>query len=204
MKLVVATHNAHKTGEIREIIGSWFDEIEDLTSHPEIEPAEETGGTFLENADIKALAAARHLPSSVVLADDSGLEVDALDLAPGVYSARYAGEGATDADNRRKVLEELDARGLRHARPRARFRCVLSLVKEGVQIAHCEGSVEGTIAPHEQGENGFGYDPVFIPEGHEQTFGELPSETKHAMSHRGRALAQLAAILEGGALRDEE
>lgn len=185
--LLIATHNAHKTAEMREILGDLFSEILDLSSLPGQTPPEETGTTFAENAVIKALAASQFRPTSFILADDSGLEVDALSGAPGVYSARYAGLSATDADNRTKLLQEL-ADTLIPART-ARFRCSLALARSGMVLAQFDGTVEGHIANEMRGEGGFGYDPIFCPEGYVESFGELPGSVKHTLSHRGRALA---------------
>ena len=190
--LVIATHNAHKTEEIREILGNFFDEIKDLSAFPEIPEADETGTTFSANAAIKALGASSILPTALVLADDSGLEVDALDGAPGVYSARFSGENATDKSNRDKLMTDLGDGENRTAR----FRCVLSLARGGVVIEEFDGAVEGTIATKELGSGGFGYDSLFIPEGHSESFGQLPAETKNGMSHRGNALEKLKAWLK--------
>ena len=194
-RLLIATANRHKTEEFRALLGG-FAEVEDLTTHPHLPPVEETGITFEENSAIKAIAAARAtgLPA---LADDSGLEVDALGGEPGVQSARYSGAGANDASNRRKLLEEL-ARLPESAPRTARFRCVLTLASAAGEIlGSWSGSVEGRIIDSEKGDGGFGYDPLFIPEGYELTFAELPSETKNQLSHRARATA---AFLEGARL----
>ena len=189
--LVIATHNTHKTEEIRALLESGIPGIRDLTSYPEISPAEETGTTFEENATIKALAASEALgPETTVLADDSGLDVDALGGAPGVYSARYAGPNASDAENREKLLIKLGDAPERSAR----FRCVMVLAKAGEVMGVFNGSVEGRIAAAEMGEGGFGYDPVFIPEGYEESFGQLSAALKNSMSHRARALAKVAAF----------
>lgn len=182
--LVVATHNAHKTGEMRKILGDLFDSIEDLTSIPGLEPPVEDGETFAENSAIKALAASRERPEALILADDSGLEVDALGGAPGIYSSRFAGEDATDADNREKLLRDMTGKPERSAR----FHCVVTIAKNGEILGSFDGAVEGSIAETITGEGGFGYDPVFIPEGHDRSFGELSDEIKNGMSHRGRAL----------------
>ncbi|MDF1860089.1 MAG: RdgB/HAM1 family non-canonical purine NTP pyrophosphatase [Verrucomicrobiales bacterium] len=182
--LIVATHNAHKTGEMRKILGDLFDSIEDLTSIPGLVPPVEDGETFSENSAIKALAASKEKPEALILADDSGLEVDALAGAPGIYSSRFAGEDATDADNREKLLEDLSGKSERGAR----FRCVVTIAKNGEVLCSFDGAVEGTIAETMTGEGGFGYDPVFIPEGYDRSFGELSEEIKNGMSHRGRAL----------------
>ncbi len=197
--LVVATGNTHKTDEIRQIIGSAFGEVLDLRDFPGVEPDPETGTTFEANARIKAESVSRQLPGeTLVLADDSGLEVDALGGAPGVYSARYSGENATDDANRAKLLDELDRDSVSGKDRAGRFRCVLALAMGGETIATFDGAVEGYIANKEKGEHGFGYDPLFIPKGYCKTFGQLPSETKHQLSHRGQALAKLKAWLGTG------
>ena len=192
--LLIATHNAHKTAEMREILGDLFSEIEDLGSIPDLTPHEETGTTFAENAVIKALAASQLRPTRFVLADDSGLEVDALGGAPGVYSARYAGPAATDADNRAKLLQELG--GVPAAARTARFRCSLAIARSGTVLAQFDGTVEGLIASAATGEGGFGYDPIFCPEGYTESFGQLPSTVKNALSHRGQALEKFREWVE--------
>ena len=186
-RLLIATGNAHKTGEFRQIFGDRF-EVTDLRSHPDLPEVEETGTTFEENSALKAVEISKALPGTLVMADDSGIEVDALNKRPGVYSARYSGPNATDASNRELLLTELantDARGKART---GRFRCVLTLAKDGQVLHRTSGAVEGIIANEAKGQGGFGYDPLFIPEGHCQTFAELPAETKHSMSHRGRAI----------------
>ncbi|MCB1204526.1 MAG: RdgB/HAM1 family non-canonical purine NTP pyrophosphatase [Verrucomicrobiae bacterium] len=195
--LLVATHNAHKTGEMRAILASYFDEVTDLTSVPGMEPPEETGTTFAENSAIKALEASRKRPGVLVLADDSGLEVDALGGAPGVYSSRFSGEGATDASNRTKLLFEL-SRPEVAAEPRtARFRCVITIARDGEILASFDGAVEGRIASAESGTGGFGYDSLFVPNGHDASFGELSEAIKNGMSHRARALEKFREWLAG-------
>ena len=195
--LLVATHNAHKTGEMRAILASYFDEVTDLTSVPGMEPPEETGTTFAENSAIKAVEASRKRPGVLVLADDSGLEVDALGGAPGVYSSRFSGEGATDASNRTKLLFEL-SRPEVAAEPRtARFRCVITIARDGEILASFDGAVEGRIASAESGTGGFGYDSLFVPNGHDASFGELSEAIKNGMSHRARALEKFREWLAG-------
>ena len=197
-RLVIATGNPHKTGEIRDLLGGLVGEVVDLSSHPEVGEIAETGTTFEENARLKALGASAVLGVGTwVLADDSGLEVDALAGAPGVYSARYAGSGASDASNREKLLGALAEAGARGKARSARFRCVLVLARGGEAIEVFEGSCEGLIANREKGGLGFGYDPVFIPDGHCETFGELPPQVKNRISHRARALEQLRTWLAG-------
>ena len=189
--LVIATHNQHKTEEIRAILGPYFSEISDLSDHPDIPPADETGTTFEENAAIKALEASQILGAGVsVLSDDSGIEADALGGAPGVYSARYSGAGATDQSNRTKLLEELEKVGARGKGRSGRFRCVMVLASGGEKLAVFDGAVEGVITDQEKGGGGFGYDPIFVPDGYRETFGELSPEVKNKESHRARALAK--------------
>jgi XTP/dITP diphosphohydrolase len=189
--LLLATRNSHKTREFAEILGDGF-EIRDLADAAELPAVEETGLTFEANAILKAVETSKCLPGLVV-ADDSGLEVDALDGAPGVYSARYAGEGRTDADNVAKLLGEL-AR-FDSAPFSARFRCVLALAQEGRILQTFSGLVEGTVVGVPRGRAGFGYDPVFQPRGFEQTFGELSSAEKNRISHRARAIRALRAAI---------
>lgn len=194
MPLLIATHNTHKTEEIRAILGDRF-RVSDLTQHPGFAEPEETGATFAENAAIKALAASAAAgPDAWVLADDSGLEVDALGGAPGVTSARYSGTHGDNAGHRAKLLAELARVGAASPEQRAaRFRCVLVLAKGGQIAGEYHGAVEGRIALEEKGSGGFGYDPLFVPDGETQTFGELPAEVKNAFSHRARALAAFVA-----------
>jgi XTP/dITP diphosphohydrolase len=187
--LIIATRNGHKTRELAAMLGrEWL--VEDLTERRALPEPEENGSTFEENAGIKALAASRAVEGPV-LADDSGLEVDVLDGAPGIRSARYAGEKATDKENRDRLLAEL-AR-LDHAAEepvRARFRCAIALAEGGKMLATFTGSVEGRITLAEAGAGGFGYDPLFIPDGYCETFAELDAETKNKISHRARAMEQ--------------
>jgi XTP/dITP diphosphohydrolase len=190
VRLVVATHNRHKTGEFAAVFDGAA-ELSDLTGFPGVAPTDESGATFEENATLKALAASRALPGSpLVIADDSGLEVDALGGEPGIRSARYAGEGATDAANRTKLLGELERVGARGRARTARFHCCLVAARDGAKLAVFHGTVEGVIGTVEKGQGGFGYDALFIPDGYCETFAQLPAATKNAISHRGRALAQ--------------
>lgn len=185
LQLLIATKNVHKTAEIRSVLRGRF-EVSDLCSHPEVQAPEETGETFSENASIKALSASR-LFDGWVLADDSGLCVDVLGGAPGVISARYAGACATDAENRQRLLDELKNYPNTHQRV-AQFRCVLVLAKGGRIRGVFQGIVDGAILTQCQGEGGFGYDSLFVPDGYSDSFGVLSSEVKNAMSHRARAL----------------
>ena len=203
MDLLLATRNLHKVREFREILGRNF-KLFDLTVFPEIVIPEETGRTLEENATLKAIAASQLRHSSraedrhlLVIADDSGLEVDALDGAPGRYSARYAGEDASDAKNIDKLLRELRARNIVDEKRSARFRCVITLAENGKPLGMFEGAVEGNIVDPPRGTGGFGYDPVFQPKEFKQTFAEMPPELKNKISHRAQAIA---ALREG--LRD--
>lgn len=189
MQLVFATSNAHKTEEVAAILGADW-QVEDLRAHPGVTLDEETGDTFEANAIIKAVSGSRQLPGLLVLADDSGLEVDALGGAPGVHSARYAGENASAADNREKLKAEL-RRKLQYTRFAGRFQCCMVLARDGEVLHITHGAVEGELITEEQGEGGFGYDPLFIPAGFGDSFGVLPAETKNQLSHRARALAAM-------------
>jgi XTP/dITP diphosphohydrolase len=189
-ELVVATRNRHKTHEIQHILGPEF-RVRDLLAYPEVSEIRESGTSFEENAKLKALAASRQLPA-LVIADDSGLEVDTLDGTPGIYSARYAGANATDRDKIDKLLRELARAGATQDARSARFRCVVALARNCGLLGTFEGIVEGRIADEVRGDSGFGYDPIFIPDGFEQTFGELPKEVKNTISHRAQAIRALA------------
>ena len=194
IELVVATRNGHKTREIEHILGPEF-MVRDLGAHPDVPEILESGTSFQENATLKALAASRQLPA-LVIADDSGLEVDALGGAPGIYSARYAGANATDRDKIDKLLRELERVRPTDDRRRARFRCVVALARNGDLFGTFEGTVEGSIADQARGDSGFGYDPIFIPEGLKQTFGELPTQVKNTISHRAKAIRAVAEKLK--------
>jgi XTP/dITP diphosphohydrolase len=191
--LLVATRNAHKTEEIQGILGPQFN-VTDLAAHPEIPHIAESGTTFQENALLKAVAVSKRMPGFVI-ADDSGLEVEALGGAPGIHSARYAGMNATDQEKTDKLLEELTRVGATKNARRARFRCVLALACKGNVLGAFEGIIEGQIADRPHGSHGFGYDPIFMPEGFQQTFGELAPAEKNQLSHRARALERLRTFL---------
>ena len=194
-RLLLATRNPHKTREVREILGDGW-EVEDLTARADLPDVEETGTTFEENARLKAAAGSAHY-DGWVLADDSGLEVDALGGAPGVRSARFAGDNADMTANRTLLLEKL--REVRGKERSGRFHCVLALAKGGKVVRVFHGTIEGVITPAERGSGGFGYDPLFVPQGSCRTFAEMAGAQKHALSHRGRALAALAAYFTTGA-----
>jgi len=188
-RLIVATRNAHKTAEIRAMIGERF-EVVDASAFPAFPQIEETGTTFLENARLKAEGISR-LIDGWVLSDDSGLEVDALEGAPGVWSSSYGGEEGNHAKNNARLLVEMAGRSERGAR----FRCTMVLARGGSEVAHFSGTVDGRIVDSLNGSGGFGYDPLFVPLGHEQTFAELGDSIKNTLSHRARALAQVVAFL---------
>ena len=193
MRLVLASANRDKAAEISAILTAAVPGLDLAPRPPDLADVDETGTTLLENARLKATAIAAATGEAAV-ADDTGLLVDALDGAPGVYSARFAGEGATYADNVEKLLKELD--GVAPDRRTARFETV-ALVRwpDGREVA-ATGAVDGLIATAARGDGGFGYDPVFVPrEGDGRTFAELRPEEKHALSHRGRAFRALAAEL---------
>ena len=194
MRLVLASANPDKAAEIAAILRGAVPGL-DLAPRPaDLPDVDETGTTLLENARLKAAAVAAATGEAAV-ADDTGLVVDALGGAPGVWSARYAGEGATYGDNVAKLLRELAGVDDPDRRT-ARFETV-ALVRwpDGREVA-ATGAVEGVIAPGPRGDGGFGYDPVFVPgEGDGRTFGELSADEKHALSHRGRAFRALAAEL---------
>ena len=189
MKIVFATNNQHKLSEVKAVAGDKF-EIVTLREVGITEDIPETGATLDENA----LQKARYVYERTGLdcfADDTGLEVEALNGAPGVRSARYATDGHDFAANNRKLLSELQGKENR----RARFRTVISLIRGGVE-QQVEGIVTGTIATQEAGCGGFGYDPLFIPDGHDVTFAEMTAEEKNSISHRGRAVAALKKVLD--------
>ena len=193
MDLLLATRNAHKTREIQQVLGPAFT-VSDLSAHPKIPDIRENGKSFEENAILKAVGASRRLPGFIV-ADDSGLEVDALGGAPGIFSARYAGENAMDKQNIEKLLGELARTAAGERKRSARFRCVIALARQGKLLGTFEGIVEGTIVERARGLHGFGYDPVFVPGGFEKTFAELPAEVKNTISHRAKAIWGLTAKL---------
>ena len=193
MKLLVATNNPGKIKELNAALEDLPVDLFGLNSFENIAEPEETGATFSENAILKADSYA-HQTGFWALSDDSGLEVEALNGAPGVFSARYAGENATDGERIAKLLDELketseDSR-------RARFVCAMAMADETGKIKHlAEGVCNGRIALAPRGKNGFGYDPIFIPDGFEQTFGELSSTVKHEISHRAQAIKKIIRFL---------
>ena len=193
MQLVIATRNANKLREIRSVLGLSESQVKSSFDFPQIPDVVEDKDTLEGNAIKKAMTIAS-ATGCWALADDSGLEVDALGGAPGVYSARYAGEHCSYMDNCNKLLFELDGKTNR----RARFRTVLALVNLVGEVRTLEGAMDGVITTSMRGSDGFGYDPVFIPEGYELTYAELDPDEKNRISHRGRALQ--AAIEQWGSL----
>jgi len=189
-RLILATRNAHKTAEIRSMIGGRF-EVLDVTAFPGLPAIEETGTTFLENARLKAEGISREI-AGMVLSDDSGLEVDSLDGAPGVWSSSYGGEEGNHSLNNERLMREMAGKSDRAAR----FRCTMVLAENGITLASFEGTVEGSIIGERRGSGGFGYDPLFVPTGHDGTFSELGDDVKNQLSHRARALAKVVAWLE--------
>lgn len=193
LMLVMATRNEKKRKELAVLLEGSGIRVEGLEALEPVPPeVEETGTTFAENALLKARAVAA--AGVWAIADDSGLEVDALGGEPGVRSARFAGEGATDADNNALLLRRLE--GVEAARRTARFVAVIALVSPDGEEWVWEGTCPGTITFAPRGEGGFGYDPLFVPEGYEQTFAELPAEVKNRISHRARALAQAVPVIK--------
>ena len=189
MKLVFATNNKHKLQEVRDIVGDRVEvlSLADINCYDDIP---ETADTLQGNALIKA----RHIYEKYGLdcfADDTGLEVEALGGAPGVYSAGYAGEECDSEANMRKLLENLTGKSNRNAQ----FRTVIALIIDGKEMLF-DGIVKGTIATEKRGDSGFGYDPIFIPEGHTESFAQMSGEMKNSMSHRFRATRQLGDFLK--------
>lgn len=193
-QLIIATGNAHKVEEFEQLLSGINFEVCSAKVCGGMPDVEENGDSFVANAQIKAEALRALAPQAAwVMADDSGLEVDALDGAPGVYSARYAGQDATDESNVAKLLEALC--DVPEEQRTARFRCVLCVIDEFGLISHYDGSCEGRISSAPAGESGFGYDPVFIPEGHSKSFAELGESVKAELSHRAKAAHWLKATL---------
>jgi XTP/dITP diphosphohydrolase len=188
-KLIFATNNKHKLEEVRDILGDNYQIVspEEIDCRDDIP---ETAGTLEGNALLKARFVKENYGFDC-FADDTGLEVKALDNAPGVYSARYAGESKDPAANRQKLLQELEGKEDRSAR----FRTVIALIKNGKESLF-EGIVEGEIIRDERGNTGFGYDPVFIPKGYTETFAELGAEIKNTISHRAEAVNKLKQFLD--------
>lgn len=193
MDIVLASTNRGKVREYREWLDPLGFDVYSLSDYPSIPEIEETGDTFEENARIKALSTSQALKHSLILSDDSGLIVPSIGFKPGVYSARFAGENSTDLDNRKKLLEELAGRG--PSERAAYFECVICLAEGGNVLKVATGRCEGFIAESERGNNGFGYDPLFIKHGYGKTFAELGGSVKAEVSHRRRAWDKIRDFL---------
>lgn len=191
--IFIATRNKGKVNDFQKLFSSYQIEVKSLLDNLDLPDVEETGSTFEENAALKAETIAAHLQTPV-LADDSGLMVDVLDGRPGIYSARYAGEEKSDLENLKKVLQELEE--VSDEARTARFVCVLAVAIPNQQTLFKKGFCEGEIAKHPKGDNGFGYDPIFIPNGYNKTMAELSQEEKNKISHRHQALLQLDSWLK--------
>lgn len=192
-KILLATNNQGKIAELRSMMVDLPMEICGLADFPGVGEVEETGGTFAENARLKAIGYARQT-GVTALADDSGLEVDALEGRPGVLSARYGGEGTSFENKMKMLLGELENTNSAHRS--AQFSCAIAISDENGRILfESEGICRGRIALSPIGSCGFGYDPIFVPDGYEQTFGELSGAIKQNISHRSRALSQIIPFL---------
>ncbi len=192
-KIILATHNSGKVAELKDLLDYLPVEILSLADYPQISPVKEDGATFEENAILKAETIS-HLTGEMALADDSGLEVEHLSGRPGVYSARFAGEQARDAENNAMLLELMEK--VPAAQRKACFTCVIALAQPGKPATTVRGQCHGHIAVAPRGKGGFGYDPLFIPEGKERTFAEMDRESKSRISHRGKALQKAKKILQ--------
>ena len=191
MKLIIASNNKHKIVEIKSMIGEWFDTVLSQSEAGFFDDVEETGETFAENSYIKASAIADKFDGCAVIADDSGLMVDALDGAPGVYSARYCGVHGNDKANNDLLLKNLKEETNRSAR----FVSAITLIMPDGKVFSTEGTVEGEILFEERGTGGFGYDPLFLSIELNKTFGEATASEKNTISHRARALKNLRNML---------
>ncbi len=190
-KIVLATQNQHKQHEMNRVLSSMGITVVGLDDFPQIGHIEETGKTLLENAFIKARKVFE-LTGVPSVADDTGLEVDALDGAPGLFSARYAGKNPTYEDNINKLMLALE--GVPKGKRNARFRTIIAFVDYNKEL-YAEGIAEGVITEKRKGSDGFGYDPIFQPESFNNTFAEMDTEEKNKISHRGRALKKMKNLL---------
>ena len=187
IKMVLATGNEHKAEEFEDLFAGSKFKVFSAAKFGGMPKVIENGKTFQSNAYLKAFALSKQLKKKHwVIADDSGLEVDYLDGAPGIYSARYAGTKASDSDNLDKLLTNLD--GVSKSKRQARFRCVLCLIDKDAGTYYFEGTCEGSINLKPKGKSGFGYDPIFIPDGYKTSFAELGESIKSQLSHRAKAV----------------
>ncbi|MEO2068191.1 MAG: XTP/dITP diphosphatase [Desulfurobacteriaceae bacterium] len=193
MRIVFATKNEGKVREVKEKLKEFDIEIVPISAVKDVETPEETGETFLENAYQKAVYYANALKEPVI-AEDSGLEVEVLNGSPGVYSSRFAGENASDEENNQKLVEELKKRG--YSESPARYVSFIVLAFPEKMGLWSEGEVRGKVTTHPRGTGGFGYDPLFIPQGYEKTMAELSLKEKNKISHRGKALEKLVKLLK--------
>lgn len=193
-KLIVASNNDHKIKEIKEMLSQFPFEVLSLKEANINIDVEETGITFMENADIKANEIFKIANGDMVLADDSGLSVEALNGAPGVFSARFAGEHGDNKANNEKLLHLLE--GIRDEDRKAKFVCAMVLIINEDEVVKVQGESEGIITAEFRGAEGFGYDPLFFVPEYKKTFAQMSSEEKNAISHRGRALDKLKSELE--------
>ncbi len=191
-KLLLATHNKHKAEEFQAMLRDFGVEVLTLDAFPQVGEIVEDAETIEGNAFKKAKEVFDRT-GVPAMADDTGLEVFYLNKAPGVYSSRYAGPEASYADNCRKLLKSL--KGVPPRRRGAQFRCVLALVAPGIAPIFAEGVCPGVITESPRGEAGFGYDPIFLPDGYRQTFAEMPLDVKNGISHRGRAIQKMKELL---------
>lgn len=186
--ILIATHNKGKVAEFEQLLKDFGYRVESLIDYPDLPDVIENGSTFEENARLKAEEIAK-LTNRLVISDDSGLCVDSLAGQPGVLSARYAGEHGNDALNNAKLLAELG--DIPNLSRRAHFHCSMVAAREGYESLATQGQVFGEIASCPRGEGGFGYDVLFIPDGYDITFAEMPAEDKNALSHRAKAIMSL-------------
>lgn len=191
-EIIIATKNKGKVSEFEEMLKESGYQVSSLLDYPDSVDVEETGATFVENAILKAEAISKHY-RKITIADDSGLSVDYLNGAPGIFSARYAGEDKDDEANLNKVLTEL--KGVPEAKRSARFHCALAIASPEKETVAVVGLCEGRITETEAGGNGFGYDPIFVPKGREVTMAQLPKEEKNRISHRADALTKLEKVI---------
>ena len=193
MEIIVATKNQGKLREIRDVLKGLKLQIHGLCDFPNVPEIEEDGKSFIENALKKAQFYSNYF-NKMTLTDDSGLEVDALNGSPGIYSARYAGDKASDQENRKKLLKEME--GVPVSKRGARFKCIIAMVSPEGQEAVVEGTCKGRIGFKEVGKRGFGYDPLFILPRYRKTMAQLTLEEKNRVSHRGKALRKLRKIIK--------
>ncbi|HEY8803565.1 MAG TPA: XTP/dITP diphosphatase [Clostridium sp.] len=193
-KIIIASNNEHKILEIKEILSQFPFEVVSLKEANINIEVEETGSTFMDNAYIKASEIYKIADGNMVLADDSGLAVESLNGAPGVFSARFAGEHGNTKANNEKLLYLLD--GAKDEQRKAKFVCAMALIVDEDNIVKVQGEVEGIITAEFRGEEGFGYDPLFFVKEYNKTFAQMSNEEKNAISHRGIALNKLKSELE--------